>query len=284
MEKDYEIILVDDGSPDETWTALLKVHSLYSNVKIIRLSRNFGQHFAIAAALNHTRGDWVVIMDCDLQDQPEEIHKLYSKAMECYDCVLGSRSARQDPLFRRCASRVFYLVLSYVSGTSIDPSTANFGIFSRRLIDAVGQMTERGRWYPGMIRWIGYPSAIVPIAHASRLSGKSSYSLRKLFHFAVDIVCMFSDKPLWLSIKCGLILAIMSLLIGFVIAARKIFGSSTPPLGWTSLFISIWFVFGILLLNFGLVGIYIARILNEVRSRPLYITSEVCGFERDKKA
>ncbi len=280
---EYEIILVEDGSPDQTWEKVLEVHSKYPRIKALKLSRNFGQHSALTAAADHAQGEWVVIMDCDLQDQPEEIQKLYSKAMENYDSVFAARINRQDSAFKRFCSRNFYMLLTYFSGEKIDPATCNFGIYSRRVMNEIKKMNEQLRWYPGMIRWLGFPTATVGVAHAARSYGKSSYSFRKLLHFAIDVVCISSDKPLRLSIKGGLFISFLSILVGVFIAARSILGSSTPPLGWASLFISIWFLSGLLFFNLGVVGLYIARIFNEVRARPIYVVAEVIEFNNEIK-
>lgn len=282
ITSEYEIILVEDGSPDKSWEKILEVHSRYPYIKALKLSRNFGQHRALTAALDYAYGEWIVIMDCDLQDQPEEIEKLYSKALENYDTVFGARLNRQDSAFKRLGSRCFYALLTYLSGSKMDPVTGNFGIYSSRVMNEVKQMNEQLRWYPAMIRWAGFRTTTIGIAHAARSVGKSSYSFRKLLHLTIDIVCMSSDKPLRLSIKGGLFISFISMMVGIFIAARSILGSSTPPLGWASLFISIWFLSGLLIFNLGVVGLYIARIFNEVRARPIYIVAESIGLKRDK--
>lgn len=279
----YEIILVEDGGSDASWEKILEVYSHYPFVKALKLSRNFGQHSAITAALDYAHGEWIVIMDCDLQDQPEEIAKLYAKAMENYDIVLGARVNRQDSAYKRFCSRSFYALLSYLSGTKIDHATANFGIYSHRVMDKVKHMREQLRWYPGMIRWAGFRATTIEIAHAARTVGKSSYTFRKLLHLTIDVVCISSDKPLQLSVKCGLFISFISLIVGIFIAARALLGSSTPPLGWASLFVSIWFLSGLLIFNLGVVGLYIARIFHEVRGRPIYIVAESIGFESQVK-
>src|SRR5580704_5039642 len=176
ITSEYEIILVEDGSLDRSWETVLEVYKNYSYIKALKLSRNFGQHSALTAALDYAHGDWIVIMDCDLQDQPEEIEKLYSKAMENYDSVFGARVNRQDSLFKRLTSRCFYALLTYLSGSKMDPATGNFGIYSRRVMNEVKQMNEQLRWYPAMIRWTGFRTTTIEIAHAARSVGKSSYT------------------------------------------------------------------------------------------------------------
>ena len=280
---EYEIIMVEDGSPDKSWEKILEVQNRYPYIKAVRLSRNFGQHNALTAAADHSHGEWVVIMECDLQDQPEEIQKLYSKAMENYDAVFGSRANRKDSAFKRYCSRGFFAVLTYLSGSKIDPAIGNFGIYNRRIMNAIKQMNEKLRWYPGMIRWVGFRTTNVAVEHSARNTGESSYSFRKLVHFAIAIICYSSDKPLRISIKSGLFISFFAIMVGVVIAFRAFWGSYTPPLGWTSLFISIWFLFGLLIFNIGVAGFYIAHIFNEVRARPIYLIAETVGFEDEKR-
>jgi polyisoprenyl-phosphate glycosyltransferase len=284
ITSEYEIILVEDGCPDGSWEKVLEVHKDYPFIKALRLSRNFGQHSALTAALDFANGEWIVIMDCDLQDQPEEIEKLYSKAsIENYDSVFGARANRQDSVFKRLCSRSFYAVLSYLTGSEIDSRTSNFGIYSRRLMNEVKQMREQLRWYPAMIRWAGFRTTTIEIDHAARVTGSSSYNFRKLLHLSIDVICISSDKPLRLSIKGGLLMSLTSMLIGIFISLRTIIGSATPPLGWSSLFVSIWFVGGLLIFNLGVIGLYVSRIFNEVRAKPIYIVTESLGFDKEIK-
>jgi len=275
----YEIILVEDGSPDNTWETILNLCKKYSNIKGIKLSRNFGQHCAIAAGLEHSTGEWIVIMDCDLQHPPEEIHKLYSKAMENYEIVFGARRYRNDLFLKKFLSYCFYKLLFLLTDFEIDPSTSNFGIYHRRVIKSVNDMHEKLRWYPAMIRWVGFRYTTVNISHASRFSGYSSYSFRKLIHLAIDIICLSSDKPLRLTIKCGLCISTIAFLFAVYTLFRIMFMSETPPLGWLSLIISIWFFFGLVIFFLGTIGLYIARIFNEVRARPVYIIDHSVNFK-----
>ena len=173
---DYEIILVEDGSPDDSWKSIEKACSVNSKVKGIKLSRNFGQHYAISCGLEHANGDWIVVMDCDLQDRPEEIRNLLEKALEGYDIVFAQRIERQDTFLKRMSSLAFYKVFSYLTDTQQDPSIANFGIYNKKVINAVLSMKDTIRYFPTLVQWVGFNSSKIEVEHNSRFDGHSSYS------------------------------------------------------------------------------------------------------------
>ena len=166
----YEIILVDDGSPDGSWPTIQKAAFRYAPVTGVRLSRNFGQHYAISAGLQKARGRWVVVMDCDLQDQPSEISKLLQKANEGYDVVLARRAKRKDPWRQRLGSRLFYGLLAWLTGTRQDSAVGNFGVYSDRVIAAINSMPEAIRYFPTMVRWVGFRTTCFDVVHAARTS------------------------------------------------------------------------------------------------------------------
>lgn len=272
ITQDYEIILVEDGSPDKSWEAIAAESKKEARVKGIQLSRNFGQHYAITAGLDHTNGEWVVVMDCDLQDQPEEIASLFQKAKEGYDIVLAQRKERQDSFFKRSSSQLFYRTLSYLTGTRQDPSIANFGIYHYRVIEALRKMQEPIRYFPTMVKWVGFRRTAMQVTHAERFSGNTSYNWSKLFRLAVDIILANSDKPIRLIVKFGFFVAFISFLIGAVVIYRYLMHQITVP-GYTSLLVSIWFIGGMILFVLGLIGLYIGKIFEGVKSRPIYIVS-----------
>jgi glycosyltransferase involved in cell wall biosynthesis len=275
----FELILVDDGSPDASWTVIQEAHKRDPHhVRGLRLSRNFGQHNAIAAGLLASRGEWVVVMDCDLQDQPEEIAKLYHHAKSGFDVVHGRRKDRQDSAMKRGLSHLFFRVLGYLTDLKLDPAVGNFSICHRRVVDAVNSLQDRIRWYPGLVRWVGFKSAAVDITHR-RASGRSTYSLRRLVNFAVDIFLMSSDKPLRLTVKAGVLISALSVLGGVYVVIRAMRGE-VGVLGWSSLIVSIWFLSGLVIFVLGIIGLYIGKIFNEVRGRPAFIIGEVLAVDR----
>lgn len=192
---EFEIILVEDGSPDNSWKAIEAESRKDPRVKGIRLSRNFGQHYAISAGLDFATGEWVVVMDCDLQDRPEEIAALYNKAKQGFDVVLARRAERQDSFIKRSSSFLFYRTLSYLTGSWQDPSIANFGLYRKPVIEALRKMREPIRYFPTMVGWVGFRRTTLDVTHAERFSGTSSYNWNKLLRLSLDIILLSStDK------------------------------------------------------------------------------------------
>ena len=273
LNVDFEIIMVNDGSPDGVWETIIELSQKDQRVKGINLSRNFGQHNAITAGLDHSKGEWVVVMDCDLQDQPEEIGKLYEKALEGYDYVLAKRKKRNDRWVKRLYSKIFNHILSYLSGSKNDASIANFGIFNRKVVQAINTLREKTRWFPSFVGWVGYKGTNIEVVHASRQNGNSSYSFRKLVNLALDVIILNSDKPLKLVVKFGFLISFSSLLFAIITLGRY-FKGQVSVLGWTSLIISIWFLSGIIIFILGIIGLYLAKIYDHSKDRPLYIIKE----------
>jgi dolichol-phosphate mannosyltransferase len=275
LTTNYEIILVDDRGPDDSWQRIKEQAARDPRVRGVRLSRNFGQHKAITAGLEYARGEWVVVMDCDLQDQPEEIPKLYNYACsEGFDIVFARRVERQDSWLKRAGSRWFYRVLSYLTETKQDPAIANFGIYHCKVIAAVLAMRESIRYFPTMVRWVGFRAGGISVAHAERPEGGSSYNLRRLLNLALDIILAYSDKPLRLTIKLGLSISAIAFLFVLFTIMRYILGHDWQP-GYASLIISIWFFAGLGLSVLGMVGLYIGKTFEQVKNRPIYLV-DVC--------
>jgi glycosyltransferase involved in cell wall biosynthesis len=270
---DYEIVLVDDRGPDHSWEAILAEASKNQKVRGVRLSRNFGQHYAISAGLDHSTGDWVVVMDCDLQDRPEEIPALFSKALEGYDVVLARRFQRKDGFFKRAFSFLFYRTLAYLTGFRQDESVANFGIYHVKVIRAVCSMRESIRYFPTMVRWVGFSVAKLDVRHSEREEGKSGYNFKKLMNLAMDIILAYSDKPIRMLVKLGMIVSLISFIVAIRVLIQWINGD-IEVLGYASLFISVWFLSGIIISTLGLVGLYVGKTFQGVKNRPIYIVSE----------
>ncbi|KYG69919.1 glycosyltransferase [Bdellovibrio bacteriovorus] len=274
----FEIILVEDGSPDGSWTAIEEVCRNNPRVKGIKLSRNFGQHAAITAGLQSCSGEWIVVMDCDLQDRPEEIVQLYKKAQEGFDIVLAQRIERQDHLFKKSLSKLFYKILSALTGTTFDPSIANFGIYRSKVIDAVRSMNEPIRFFPVMIKWCGFKSTSLPVQHASRQDGGSTYSFSKLCALGLDIVLAHSDKPLRMVAGLGLGMSGISLLLMIAVIIRAL-TNGFAVLGYASLVTLMLFCTGMIVFILGIIGLYIGKIFEATKQRPIYLVSERHNFE-----
>jgi glycosyltransferase involved in cell wall biosynthesis len=269
----YEVILVDDNSPDSAWPRIVELAQTRHWLRGIRLSRNFGQHYAIAAGIEQARGDTVVVMDCDLQDPPEEIPKLVARLHEGFDVVFAQRTDRQDSWLKRFTSWAFFRLLSWLTGVQQDHTTANFGAYSRKVIDVINAMPERDRCFPLMVKWTGFTATNVPVSHAARQNGQSGYSFRKLVRLATEIVLSYSDKPLRLVVRVGLSFAA----IAFAMVAWtlfRFFEGDTQVAGFTSVIASIWLVGGVIISCLGILGLYLGRLFVDAKRRPYYLISE----------
>lgn len=273
ITEEYEIILVNDASPDESWHEIEKECQKNPKVKGLNLSRNFGQHYAITAGLSYATGEWVVVMDCDLQDRPEEISNLYKKAQEGYDSVLAQRVQRSHGWFKKLGSRMFYKVFSYLTETKQDASVANFGIYNRKVIDAVLSMGDAMRYFPTQIQWVGFKKAYLPIQHDERAEGESTYNLSRLFRLAFDTIISFSDKPMRLMVKLGMFVTLASFIVGIVFVIRYCMGQ-IEVMGYASLIISLWLLAGIIISLIGVVGIYLGKLFEKAKDRPAFIVNE----------
>ena len=272
ITSEFEIILVNDASPGNAWQVIRELSTKDARVRGLNLSRNFGQYPAITAGLAASRGEWLVVMDCDLQDQPEEILPMYKKVQEGFFVVVGSRQKRHDGMVRSFVSRAFYATLSYLSGTHQDRTVANFGIYHRRVIDALLSMSDHMRYFSIMVRWVGFRTAVIPVEHAKRKGGKSGYSLHKLFRLAIDIILAYSERPLRLIVKIGVLITLAAGAYLVFTIGGGLFTSAVEPL--TVLLGSLWLIFGLLATMLGIVALYLGKTFEEVKKRPIYIVQE----------
>lgn len=271
---EYEVILVEDGSPDGSWAAIERICAEHPRVKGIKLSRNFGQHYAITAGLAAATGSWVVVMDCDLQDQPEEIPRLLAKALEGNDLVLASRSVRMDGWRKRISSKLFYSLFSYLTDSTQDPSVANFGIYHQRVIHAILSMGDQIRFFPTMSQWVGFKRTKLDVEHAARPEGGSSYTWSKMMDLAFNNIIAFSDKPLRLTIRLGLCISVAAFIMAGYFLIKYLRGEIIV-LGYASLILSIWFFSGLAIFILGVMGLYLGKVFEKVKSRPVYIVDKV---------
>jgi dolichol-phosphate mannosyltransferase len=269
----YEIIMVDDGSMDRSWSLIKEVHARDGRVKGMTFARNFGHHIALTAGLDVARGSAVVLMDGDLQDPPEEIPRLFAQFNAGYDLVYGIRQARNDSLFKKVTSRIFWWMLRRFSGVAIPEGQTMLRVMSRRLVDAMKQMRERARFVHGMMAWVGFNVTTVEVAHAPRIKGRSKYNIPRMFGLAFHAITSFSTVPLRLATYLGLVTSLVSMLIGLYFVYLKI-AHNIAVLGYASIIVSIFFVGGIQLLVLGIFGEYVGRTYQEVQQRPLYLLKE----------
>ncbi len=272
----FEIILVEDCGPDNSWDKIVENCHKNPRVRGIKLSRNFGQQYALNAGLDASRGEWIITMDCDLQDQPSEIHKMYAKAQEGYEIILASREDRQDDFLKKFFSQAFYKVMSYLTDTHQDPSVANFVLYNRKAVDALKKLNDYNRYYPMMLQWVGFKRIKVPIQHAEREDGHSSYSFKARVNLAIETMLSFSDKPLRLTVQLGLVISLISVIFGIRSILIYMWGEVAVE-GWTSLILTISFFSGLIISILGMIGLYIGKIFESVKNRPTYIVSQEVG-------
>lgn len=275
----YEIILVEDNSPDNSWEIIKELAGTDDKIVGLRLSRNFGQQNAISAGFDHSSGDWVVTLDCDLQDEPERIIDLYNKAVEGYDIVYASRMNRQDSFLKKLFSKVFYSVMGYLTETQQDHTIANFVLYKRKVINAMARVGDYYRYYPILNHWVGFKTAKLPIQHASRKDEKgSSYSFKKRLKLAYTTILAFSDKPLRLVLRFGIIMVAIGFVLALYYVLRYVLHDEEVS-GWLSIFLSLWLLSGVMIMILGLVGVYVGKIFDATKNRPNYLVMESTSDE-----
>jgi dolichol-phosphate mannosyltransferase len=275
---DFEIILIDDGSKDNTWKQILFAADDDLRVKGVKLSNNFGQHFAITAGLEKSSGEWTVVMDGDLQDRPEAIPLLLEKAKHGFDIVYVRRQSRPESLFYKIGQRTFYFILNVLSDNDFDSKRANYSILNRKVVEAFRMYPEKSRFFPTIISSMGFSSTTIDFNHGRRYKGTTSYSLNKRIKLGIDILVSNSERPLKISLLLSFILfvsSIISLLLGAINQIRnEFFYVENLLIGSLILFVG-----STILFSLGIIGIYLSKIYKEVRFRPLYVISETKNFE-----
>jgi glycosyltransferase involved in cell wall biosynthesis len=275
VTEDFEVLLVEDGSPDNSWAAIVRECDRDPRIRGVRLSRNFGQHPAITAALEHARGDFVVIMDCDLQDDPDYIPSLYDKCRQGFDVVFARRRVRRFGWWKNLSARIYYTIFRWLAGVAYDPNIGSYSIISRRVVDAFLLFGDYRRGYVIVLHWLGFSRGYVDVEHRERPDGRSSYSAWQLMVHALTLTLTYSEKPLHLSIYIGSVLSLLSFVFGGWFIVRY-FNSNVGQLalGWTSLMISHLFLSGLILISLGVIGLYMGRIFEQVKHRPIYVVRE----------
>jgi polyisoprenyl-phosphate glycosyltransferase len=279
---DFEIVLVSDGGGDRSWEIIRQLSSSDARVRGVMFTRNFGQHVAISAGLDACDGNWVVVMDGDLQDRPEVIPQLYSKAQEGFEVVFVKRTDRPESALYQFSARLFYKIFKLLANTNYDATHGNFSIISRRVVEQYRSVGESLRFYGGILDWLGFSRTSITASHGTRFAGEAGYSLRKRMLLAYQIILAHSDRPLHFSIVFGFLISLWSGVTGIWIVLRALFIKEYSVVGWTSLIVSIFFMGGIILMVLGIVGIYIGKIFNETKGRPLYVVGDRVGFDVER--
>jgi len=273
LTPDFEIILVDDRSPDGSWDVIRKLNAQFPEVRGLRLSRNFGQHIAITAGLSAARGDYMVVMDCDLQDPPERIPDLYAAMRQGgHEIIMARRAERNHSAFRVLAAKAYFTILSRLMEEKVDGSYGTFSMLSRKVVDAFLQFSERERHYLFIVRWLGFSTGTIEYAHAERAAGRSSYSIGRLIRHAFDGIFFQATTLLRWIVMAGLGFALVGSLFAVWLVYRYFAVGSLE--GWTSLAVMMLICTGVLLVSIGVIGLYIGKIFDQAKARPLYILDE----------
>ncbi len=277
-DSDFEIIYVDDGSEDDTLRLLRGLQRDDHRVRVLALSRNFGQHAAFTAGLQHARGNAIVSIDADLQDPPEVILEMVERWRKGVDVAYGARLGRKgDTAFKRWSSRVFHYLMARISDIAIPVNACDFRLMDRRVVDVLLAMPEHDRFMRGMVAWVGFRQEPVPFRNQARLAGKTGWPLRKMLSLAVDGIVSFSFMPLRLATWVGFVISGLAL-SGIVYAVFVRLSTNAWVSGVASVFIAVLFLGGVQLMLMGVLGEYLGRIYGEVKRRPLYLVKEKLGF------
>lgn len=279
MGEPFEVIFVDDGSFDESLRIIKELRGKDARIKLVALSRNFGHQAAITAGLDLARGDATIVMDSDLQHPPEVVPQLVSCWREGFEIVNAIRSDRRgETLFKRLTARMFYWLLCRLSQTEMSPNVGDFRLIDRSALDAFKAMRESTRYLRGMFSWVGFRQTAIPYAYHDRHAGEPKYNFRRMLTFAVNGLVSFSNAPLELALHVGFVVALLSFFAGIGDLIAKILSVDTVP-GWLSIAITVSFLGGMQLVILGVMGIYMSRMYEEVKNRPLYIVREVEGID-----
>jgi glycosyltransferase involved in cell wall biosynthesis len=280
MVDSFELVLVDDRAGDGSWKEIERLVAHDPAVRGVRLSRNFGQHAAITAGLSKARGDWIVVMDCDLQDPPEDIPRLYRKALEGHQIVFGRRTRKPTGPVRRLLASIYFRCLRIFAGATVDGQYGTFSVISRRVAEAFLDLDDHDRHYLLILTWLGFDATSVDYQPAHRYEGKSSYSLPRLIEHALDGVFFQTTVLLRWIVYLGFFLASLGGVLAVYLLAQRIAGTVYP--GWTSIVVLTLVLCGFIILSTGITGLYIGKVFDQSRGRPVFVIDRVA--ENDERA
>jgi dolichol-phosphate mannosyltransferase len=282
LTPDYEIILVEDCSPDNSREIITDICRENKRVKGVFLSRNFGQQYALNAGFDLSSGEYVAVLDCDLQNPPMFLRDLYRKMQEGYDIVFASRQERPDNYFMTEGSHLFNRLMGYLTDTPQDESVAEFAMYRRKVVNAMAMMGDYRRYYPLMDKWVGFRTAKVEVPHDARTDGKeSSYTMRRRIGLAVQTAVAFSTKSLRLIAYFGFLITLIAMIVAIALVIKTLV-TGIDVSGWVTTFVSMWFIAGIIISILGIIAVYIGNIFDEVKRRPSYIVGEKLNFDESQ--
>ena len=277
-ELNVELVFVNDGSTDHSFVALREIAKNTPTIKVISFSRNFGHQIAITAGIDFAKGDYIAVIDADLQDPPELIEDMYRIAVTGYDVVYGKRRSRAgESAFKKLTATGFYRFLNFMCEIDIPRDTGDFRLMSRKAANAFKELRERHRFVRGMVPWLGFKTAALDYDRKERFAGQTKYPLKKMVAFAATAIFSFSSKPITIATRLGMITIFGGAIGGLYMLYLKLF-TDIPVPGVTAILLSIVIFSGVQILLIGVVGEYIARIFEEVKGRPLYLVSETINI------
>jgi dolichol-phosphate mannosyltransferase len=286
--EDYEFVLVDDGSRDDTLAVAAELAAGDPHLKIVSLSRNFGHQAAVTAGLDYARGDVVAIIDADLQDPPEELPRFFARCREGFDVVYGIRTKRKEGFFKRSAYHLFYRLLARLANINIPLDSGDFCVMSRRAVDALASLPERVRFIRGLRSWIGLKQTGLSYERQARAAGEPKYTFTKLLNLALDGIINFSSQPLRLISLLGIFLAIFALFLALFVFIQYVtnwtvwgYNPRNAP-GWTSLILTLLILASAQLIALGIIGEYLGRIFEEIKQRPVYMVGQTVNVQPSK--
>ena len=278
---DYELLFVDDGSRDNTWKEIQRCSEEDRHVVGVHFSRNFGKESAMFAGLEQSRGDCVVVMDCDLQHPPEKIVDMYRLWEQGYEVVEGIKEDRgEESAFHKFASNSFYSLISRATGMDMGASS-DFKLLDRKVVDTLNALPERNVFFRALSFWVGFKKAEVRYRVQERTEGVSKWSTKSLIKYAITNIASFSSAPLHVVTVMGVLMLIVAVVFGVISLVQKIMGTAQP--GFTTVILLLLIIGSFLMISLGIIGYYIARIYDEIKGRPRYIISRICGREGDRK-
>ncbi|MGB3717347.1 MAG: glycosyltransferase family 2 protein [Candidatus Promineifilaceae bacterium] len=281
IEDPWELILVDDGSVDDSARIIQQLHEQDPRVKGISFSRNFGFQEAVTAGLTYARGQAVILSDADLQDPPEVIPDMVEQWKEGSDVVYGVRSHREgETWFKKLTALAFYRLIRRITNVEIPVDTGDFRLMDRRVVNAILRMPERNRFLRGMVPWVGYEQSGLPYEREARYAGESKFkSVKQMLPFAIDAITSFSYFPLQLATIFGFIIAGISLIAIIAVIILRVFGPTGELSGQATTLVAVLFLGGVQLISLGIIGEYLGRIYDEVKGRPLFLVDRTWGIE-----
>jgi polyisoprenyl-phosphate glycosyltransferase len=285
---DYEVVLVDDGSTDNTLAVGEEIASTDPHLRVVSLSRHFGHQPAVSAGLEHARGDLVAILDADLQDPPEQLERFFQKCREGYDVVYAIRTKRKEGLGKRVCYKLYYRLLAALADIAIPVDAGDFCVMNRRAVDALNALPEHGRFVRGLRSWIGFRQLGLKCERHPRADGEPKYTFAKLVQLALDGIVNFSSKPLRLIMVAGVLLGLFSLTAAVVVLLQLAFDVSIwnynprQQTGWTALMLAILFLSSAQLFCLGIIGEYVGRLFEEVKRRPAYLVGRTINIDKGR--